>query len=331
MITLPQKWTTSTVQGLQSSEVLIGLVPETEGYRLYVTNFNGLWTDTTESVYEYATKLGYSVSLDYERKELVATIHKAIYSSKELKSGLICSYHNGQLDIHIDHTDFKWKFYVHQQDSTQLAAFLAGLNYQQFANQQYLTYKLRQLQHSVQVKDLYIKFLSENFKLSHGSQLINKFKKNNKLDASDMAEFNSVEWDKYVNEQYLSQAKRVARSSEKRLHDIVHTSLTDHSAWNFSNIWLTDNFQPSNISSAPYKQEDPFVEIKLKQEPEMEPELKNEPEPEQEPDETKRGTKRKFGVLKSSPVKKIKKEEQPNQPIRPKKFGSLSQKRRNLK
>jgi hypothetical protein len=74
---------------------------------------------------------------------------------------------------------------------------------------------------------MYSKFLAENFKLSHGIDLIRTFKKNNKTCADDFDPFNHTKWLKKIESSY--------KHSHHQFRTMVESCFHDRIAWKFAN------------------------------------------------------------------------------------------------
>lgn len=124
-------------------------------------------------------------------------------------------------------TSFKWVFLLKRKTSEKKAMFFARLSKHQMFNHALLVRQVAHLKTVVDIKDSYIKFLYENFRLSHGSEAVDKYGENHVEDKPYLLPFDEERWkrdfeDKIVREKtseweaVVSAATDVVWSQSKR-------------------------------------------------------------------------------------------------------------------
>lgn len=242
---LPQRWTPVKIDG---TSVIYGIYSDNLSYSVYATDFEHVWTEvlTIDELVNKARTFGYE-DLDPESiANLLQLITKAMHNTSP-KFRLTWN-----IEFTVTLPDFSWTFSLKQQDPAQ---FLAHLNRQQFLNQDYLIKQIKDLHNIIRIKDVYTKFLLENFKLSHGIDLISNYKHNNKKDTDHLDPFNEAKWLKKFESSYTPESDSLWSAISNVTRDSLWSvsSCTKDTARSPSQD--ADGFKSSQFYTSPIKLE----------------------------------------------------------------------------
>ncbi|ODV79091.1 uncharacterized protein CANTADRAFT_34912, partial [Suhomyces tanzawaensis NRRL Y-17324] len=188
---LPTRWHSLSLGFLSRPEVIFGLQHTRSQYTFYLTNFEHVWVEVADKTQLIAKgrQFGFEDLNTSKMMDLIQLLAN-LDQHKEADFAL-----DGD-DIKLLKNDVHWVFQLAKQPVDVTVQFLRELNMQQFQNHSLLLEKIGDLKHSIEIKDTYSRFLVENFKLSHGMDLISDYKRNNKRDAEFLEPFRSETWEK---------------------------------------------------------------------------------------------------------------------------------------
>ncbi|KAG2734185.1 hypothetical protein G9P44_002191 [Scheffersomyces stipitis] len=228
MSQLPIRW---QQHQLSDKEFIYGFHsdPEDRSIGFYVTDFATVWIQRLEgsSFLQVASSYGFEDLSPSRIRVLFELMEQSIYDTDTVKfrfepGDSICSVSIGSKDIN-------WDFSLVAQDQRDSVRFLSSLNYQQFANHKYLLYAIEDLKKTIEVKDTYIRFLTENFKQSHGTELLSKYKKNNRNDTKYITKFNDEKWQQCIDLAYKK--NRNSSPPDRRSKQDIEASIRDIRSW----------------------------------------------------------------------------------------------------
>ncbi|CCG25226.1 hypothetical protein CORT_0H01100 [Candida orthopsilosis Co 90-125] len=203
MYDLPTQWHFKTIDFLQPSDCIYGIAYDSNQLtcEFYLTNFEKAWTEELgrQSISKRASDLGIDELTEEKLVLLLETLVRNIPEKVQFQVG---SDIIAQLDL-----DFSWRFELKDQPPEMTIQFLSKFNFQQFMNNSYLQYKIRQLKSILNAKESYAKFLELNFKQTHGEELIKQYKRNNKGVIHLITDFDSKKWEAEVKVEYMKQRK----------------------------------------------------------------------------------------------------------------------------
>lgn len=181
---LPLNWIVYPIGNLN---VIYGVSIEQMGYTFYATDFKLVWSETLDrsQLIERAQLLGVEDVQTKQLKQIISLIEKNVENT---------SFDIPSLSAALDSKELKWTFNLRKMNPSECILFLASLNDLQFTNHQVLLAKIHNLERIIEIKDVYTKFLTENFKLSHGMDLITAYKRNNKDDLYAIEPFDETKW-----------------------------------------------------------------------------------------------------------------------------------------
>ncbi|KAK6458369.1 uncharacterized protein RJT20DRAFT_31265 [Scheffersomyces xylosifermentans] len=254
MLPLPTEWESKSLSWMSPSrDILYGFSydPEQYTYGFYLTNFNKVWAEEVEgkeTFNDIAERYGFEDLSLSKVKDLFQLLYRGIYKEPSLSFEST----NRDIKVSLNTNDFNWEFSLKRQDQPQCIEFLAKLNFQQFANHNYLQYKIEDLKRTVEVKDRYIRFLSENFKQSHGTELLAKYRRNNKDDLMYIANFNNSKWETSINRSYKRLRQKSNRDVQADIRDKIRTSISDRQTWK-SDQSLSKDSEALTVETSPEK------------------------------------------------------------------------------
>lgn len=220
-MSLPTRWNNTRIQHLIPSEVIYGFTYNVNktSYCLYLTNFKDVWTEALGKIEFLKKTVEYGIEDLNEKRtlELFELLDKGIQDGIDVQKS-----ETAQDELIFNTTlHLPWTFNLTKSSSEKTIQFFAQLNFQQFSNHRYLQEQLHHLKLVVAVKDTYIKFLYENLKQSHGLDLIDKFKKNNKLNRKYFTAFEVDSWQKDFEK----------HASQKTSSELLKLSIHDVNTW----------------------------------------------------------------------------------------------------
>lgn len=234
---LPTIWETTTVLGLSPPEVQYGFRFDVNhlGYAVYITNFLSLWVQelTRNDIVQQANSIG----LEDIDDEAIVDLLKLVGDSSQNSSNLSLTLVENVIEVVVKMSGINWTFQLHRQLSEVYSEFMVRFCKQLLAVNKFSTYKIDELNAIIKIKDIYSKFLTENFKLSHGMDLINKFKKNNKATAEQFEPFNDTKWNKKLE---ISYAQESSTTSSQDFWQVLNKLLQEKPSWKFANELLVD-------------------------------------------------------------------------------------------
>lgn len=287
---LPQHWVVST---LNNCKIIYGLSSnlQSPAYTIYISDFRRVWVESLDhhQLIEKAKLLGVEDLRTKQLKEIISLIALKVCVAENMTFDI----NNSNLCALLDCVEFKWSFSLMSMKPSECIDFLASLNELQFTNHQVLLEKIHHLQRIIDVKDVYTKFLMENFKLSHGMDLITSYKRNNKSDLDAIEPFVKNKW-----------------------LDHFDTSITKdiHSATNDLNTWKIASRICQETAPVAIKDPLPFESVQFYTSPLKEDTPKNPTKVETENDDNL--ANQETNEPNSSPIKK------------PKRFGALKSSRK---
>lgn len=96
----------------------------------------------------------------------------------------------------------EWEFKLVKADANATSVFFRRLSLSQFQNHAYLLLKVQQLESMIRAKDKYTLYLEENYKTINGSELMDKYKRQNDDEAELLCKYNSTHITTQVNALY---------------------------------------------------------------------------------------------------------------------------------
>lgn len=196
----PTQWIARSIPFLgQEKPCIYGFIHNSEYhyYGFYLCNFENVWKQEVDKqkLVDLARSIGIEDMSDVELGELVNDISRYIPEKMEFKQ-------DGINVIAETVGDIQWVFNLSRQSQEQTIGFLYKLNYQQFENICFMKFQVDNLKEVISVKDQYSRFLATNFKQSHGMDMINNYKKNNRSDIEFIERFDERKWEKKIVFQY---------------------------------------------------------------------------------------------------------------------------------
>ncbi|RCK66038.1 hypothetical protein Cantr_01713 [Candida viswanathii] len=234
MLVLPTQWVSRSLTFLgDSGQCIYGFIydtVETCSCGFYLTNFHHVWVQELgkKGIKTAASSIGLEDLSDGDLVHLLRGLNEDVRSNItfERKDNHIIAATNGQP---------QWKFSLIKQDDARTVRFLAKLNYQQFANRNFLKYQIDNLKDIIAVKDQYARFLATNFKQSHGMELINNYKRINSSDLESIERFNALRWEEKSAIDYRSLRSRKRGSNEDELKKDISMGVEE--PWRFANLF----------------------------------------------------------------------------------------------
>lgn len=242
MVELPLSWNRSRSEQLQPSNIIFGFIYDENDhtYGLYITNFKNVWSEvlTRNQLLQKAGSFGLERLTDSQVVDLLKSLKSAINDLKEIPLEGFDS-KNGSMKLTIRIEELSWPFELLKRTDNESVQFLAALNFQQFSIQNSLNYKVADLQRIMKKKDYFIKFLSENFKSSHGDELIRKFRKNHHSDIESLDPFNEEKWKMNSDSRYLKGLKKTLKvDTEILIWEFINSSINNKGNWCLANSYL---------------------------------------------------------------------------------------------
>ncbi|RLV92457.1 hypothetical protein JA1_003175 [Spathaspora sp. JA1] len=232
---LPKKWKCDNLLGRKTC--LNGITISSNGYSFFMTDFVSLWYEQLngqEFLKVAAEEHGLEDLTNEGMVKLLTSIEECFLEKKlsitETDDTLLCSLPGTVSSVF-------WKFKLVKQSPDKTIEFLAALNYQQFSNHAYLQQQINSLIEIIGVKDTFIRFLVENFKQSHGLELINKYKRMNKEDLHAIEQFNTSRWEKVNANEYRKLRTKRKTNEQEELNNIIKQVAGDQ--WKFANSFYT--------------------------------------------------------------------------------------------
>ncbi|CUM64156.1 uncharacterized protein PRCAT00001748001 [Priceomyces carsonii] len=244
MLELPDIWYPSSFKSICPPNFIYGLRinKETNSYCFYITNFSDAWVEATseEDLLEKAGSLGYEDLDDDALKNLLETLGEGSCDNTKGKAlnFTTLSLSREDIIISLSFKELLWNFKLKKQLQEYLTELLSALNFQQFRNHNYLQHDINYLKKLIKLKDLYMSYLTENLKLSHGNEIIKRYSKNNRSEYAALKEFNDSEWAKTTENRYFEELKVIENadaSFEDRQWKQLEEALVLEKSWKFSN------------------------------------------------------------------------------------------------
>ncbi|EGW30095.1 uncharacterized protein SPAPADRAFT_144617 [Spathaspora passalidarum NRRL Y-27907] len=230
---LPKLWKSCNLPFLESPCIYGFSIAD--GYGFYLTDFTSLWNQrlNQDELIAVAAENG----LEDVTNECMANLLCALEESVSNKDNLSFTQADNVIECKLT-GEFNWTFTLTKRSPEQTVTFLSQLNYQQFSNNVYLTHQINNLQKIIAVKDTFIKFLTENFKQTHGLDLINKYKRMNKQDIEAIEQFNKIRWSKASAIEYRKVRTSKKRSEMEELSKNINEAIGN--SWKFANSFYTN-------------------------------------------------------------------------------------------
>ncbi|KAG7660602.1 uncharacterized protein J8A68_005868 [[Candida] subhashii] len=243
MFPLPTDWKSKSLSILSPSPTCIyGLtynIPELS-YGFYLTNFTNLWSQelTREELIKTASGFGFEDASMGDLVSLINITSKGV-SQEESLSFRKSDDNDELIECELKLDEINWVFKLQKSNQEELIQFLSRLNYQQFSNHSFLLHQIQDLKHVIGIKDTFIRFLVENFKQSHGLELINNYKRINRTDIESIERFNPERWERGNAISYKkSRSSMKKKSNEDELINNIDTSIKG--CWKFANSFYQD-------------------------------------------------------------------------------------------
>ncbi|RCK65321.1 hypothetical protein Cantr_01207 [Candida viswanathii] len=197
---------------------------------MYLTNFEHVWVQELDKqgFTTAADSVGFEDVSDADLVDLLKAISEDVVDNIEFGP-------QGDHIIAVTRAQITWKFSLVKQDASRTVLFLARLNYQQFANMSFLKYQVESLKDVISVKDQYARFLATNFKQSHGTELIDNYKRNNRSDLEAIEKFNALRWDKRSSIEYRKMRSKRRGLNDEELDRNIAVAVKE--PWKFANLF----------------------------------------------------------------------------------------------
>lgn len=251
MLVLPTEWITKSLPILGNNhQCIYGFISNVQidcSYGFYLTNFEHVWVQELDK--QGITTAASSIGLEDLTDSTL--IHLLNELKKDIRNNIQFEQKNGHIIAQADGQP-QWKFSLLQQDHSRTIQFLAKLNYQQFANMSYLKFQVDNLKEIISVKDQYARFLATNFKQSHGMELIDNYKRNNRSESESIEKFNPHRWNKKcaIDYRHLRSSKKISNEDELK----KNISLAVEEPWKFANLfYLNVTEEQENLSPVKFK------------------------------------------------------------------------------
>lgn len=252
---LPRLWFCVSDQHL-----LCGFAPGAP-YAVYVTDFASVWYDvpTLADIAAKARSLGVvgfgTTQINYLLEAAQKAFGKGDFDLQKENDSYSLSF--------VLSENLTWSFSLRLADSLLASSVFAHLTATQYANHAYLLTKISSLERSLAAKDNYITYLEENYKTINGSELVDKFKRQHKDEASLLS--------KYDPDALSAVADSAFAEKSPGLWDVVQDASSD------TKTWLAASECVSLVKEEPLKAEDVSMEL-------PDPEIKSEPDVKMESD-----------------------------------------------
>lgn len=263
MADFPKQWNTSSLLSVPPLEIQYGFHFDLDSlsYAVYTTNFCTVWSQSLQKVeiVEKAKEMGLDDLSDVELRKLLNLLQESTKNPKFtlIDNHLIVSIHAGELE---------WTFIL---TTYPLSDFMLKFSKQLLLVSYFQRKKIDALNTLIKHKDMYSKFLTKNFTVSHGSDSINTFKKNNKAIADEFDPFDELKWSKKFD---LSFDKE--QLSRDDIFQILSQSFDDKQSWKYSNQLLLEKSDTVEVISP--LEPTPFSGNFMKIDVNSVPDLKNE-------------------------------------------------------
>lgn len=254
MFPLPTNWATKSIPFIDPQICIYGFAHNQQdlSYGFYLSNFTNVWLQELlrDDLIQTAHKLGFEDASSRELTQLIKLLSEGVTHEDKL-SFVQQNQENITCELKLD--EINWSFKLTRQKQDIMIEFLAKLNYQQFANHSYLLHLINHLENVILIKDTYIRFLVENFKQSHGLELINNYKRMNKTDIEAIEKFDIPRWEKRNAISYRkSQSSHKKKPTQQELTKIISNAVNSTS-WKFANLFYQDIQEESDEELSPRK------------------------------------------------------------------------------
>ncbi|CAK9442038.1 uncharacterized protein LODBEIA_P58240 [Lodderomyces beijingensis] len=251
MLEPPTRWFHRRINGMDPSECIFGLRydPKILHCGFYFTNFEQVWVQELDrdELEGKAKRISIDDSGHATLLELLRSINKEIPHRLKFTISTECIV----VDVPIG---LDWKFELEQLQPAETINFLTELTYQQFAHSSYLNYKLQGLKSVVGAKDSYIRFLTMNFKQSHGDQAMKKYRLNHDDEAEGIDQFESDKWENRMRKEYRHVLESSGRSKHQQLGQIVQDAVSND--WDFANSVYQSHYNDDDDDIKQEEQDD---------------------------------------------------------------------------
>lgn len=250
MFDLPLSWNSIIIASANPRKVIYGYQCDSynKEYSIYITDFKEVWVEvlSKHEIIQKANSYGIEDTEDLNLDYLLDELSKGFYEDNS--KTLLFSFQktNTCLDDKICikfNNDFEWDFLATKQSLSVSISLLSQINFQQFENHNYLKFKNEELVKVIQIKDHYIKYLTENYKAINGDELMKKYMKNNRASSKYANKYDEALCTPEIQKAYLDKVKQrklLTKDSHDELWVQIEKSIKDKSSWVFSKAFEPD-------------------------------------------------------------------------------------------